>query len=198
MKAIVYTQYGSPDVLQVKDVEKPTPKDNEVLVKIHAASANPADWHTMRGAPFLARLVNGLFKPKNPRLGADVAGRVEAVGRTVTQFQVGDDVFGCMPLNEMSSFAEYVCAKEDTLVLKPAKMTFEQVAAVPLAAFTALQGLRDKGVKTELIVYKGFGHGISKPKERLAANWHNWQWFNKYVWGENVALPTGEKTNAGK
>jgi NADPH:quinone reductase-like Zn-dependent oxidoreductase len=99
----------------------------------------------MRGAPFLARLVNGLFKPKNPRLGADVAGRVEAVGRTVTQFQVGDDVFGCMPLNEMSSFAEYVCAKEDTLVLKPAKMTFEQVAAVPLAAFTALQGLRDKG-----------------------------------------------------
>ena len=145
MKAIVYTKYGSPDVLQFKDVEKPTPKDNEVLVKIHAASANPADWHTMRAAPFLARLVNGFFKPKNPRLGADVAGRVEAVGSTVTQFQVGDDVFGCMPLNELSSFAEYLCAKEDALVLKPAKMTFEQAAAVPLAAFTALQGLRDKG-----------------------------------------------------
>jgi NADPH:quinone reductase-like Zn-dependent oxidoreductase len=145
MKAIVYTEYGSPDVLQFKDVEKPTPKDNEVLVKIHAASANPADWHTMRATPFLARLVNGFFKPKNPRLGADVAGRVEAVGQTVTQFQVGDDVFGCMSLNEMSSFAEYICAKEDALVLKPAKMTFEQAAAVPLAAFTALQGLRDKG-----------------------------------------------------
>jgi NADPH:quinone reductase-like Zn-dependent oxidoreductase len=146
MKAIVYTEYGSPDVLQFKDVEKPTPKDNEVLVQIHAASANPADWHTMRASPFLARLVNGFFKPKNSRLGADVAGRVEAVGSTVTQFQVGDDVFGCMPLNEMSSFAEYVCANENAaLALKPANMTFEQAAAVPLAATTALQGLRDKG-----------------------------------------------------
>ncbi len=146
MKAIVYTNYGSPDVLQYKDVEKPTPKDNEVLVKIHAASANPADWHTMRATPFLARLVNGFFKPKNPRLGADVAGRVEAVGRNVTQFQVGDEVFGCMTLNEMSSFAEYVCVHEDAaLALKPANMTFEQVAAVPLAAFTAIQGLRDTG-----------------------------------------------------
>jgi NADPH:quinone reductase-like Zn-dependent oxidoreductase len=145
VKAIVYTRYGSPDVLQFKDVEKPTPKDNEVLVKIHAASANPADWHTMRATPFLARLVNGFFKPKNPRLGADVAGRVETVGKIVTQFQVGDDVFGCMSLNDMGSFAEYICAKEDALVLKPAKMTFEQAAAVPLAAFTALQGLRDKG-----------------------------------------------------
>ena len=145
MKAIVYTEYGSPDVLKFKEVAKPTPKENEVLVKIHAASANPADWHTMRAAPFLARLVNGFFKPKNPRLGADVAGRVEAVGRTVTQFRVGDDVFGCLSLNEMSSFAEYVCAREDALALKPARMTFEQAAAVPLAAFTALQGLRDTG-----------------------------------------------------
>jgi NADPH:quinone reductase-like Zn-dependent oxidoreductase len=145
MKAIVFTQYGSPDVLQFKDVEKPTPKDNEVLVKIHAASANPADWHTMRASPFFARLVNGFFKPKNPRLGADVAGRIEAVGRTVTLFQVGDEVFGCMPLNELRSFAEYLCAREDELVLKPAKMTFEQAAAVPLASFTALQGLRDTG-----------------------------------------------------
>ena len=99
MKAIVYTKYGSPDVLQLKEVEKPTPKDNEVLVKIHAASANPADWHLMRAEPFLARLANGLLKPKNTRLGADVAGRVEAVGRNVTQFQVGDEVFGELPLN---------------------------------------------------------------------------------------------------
>jgi NADPH:quinone reductase-like Zn-dependent oxidoreductase len=146
MKAIIYTHYGSPDVLQLKDVEKPTPKDNEVLVKINAASANPADWHTMRATPFLARLVNGFFKPKNPRLGADVAGRVEAVGRNVTQFQLGDEVFGCLSLNEMGSFAEYVCAHEDAAVaLKPANLTFEQAAAVPLAAFTALQGLRDTG-----------------------------------------------------
>jgi len=144
MKAIVYTEYGSPDVLQFKDVEKPTPKENEVLVKIRAASTNPADWHTMRGAPFLARLVNGLFKPKHPRLGADLAGRVEAVGRNVTQFQVGDDVFGCLSLNEMSSFAEYVCANEGALALKPANTTFEQTAATPLAALTALQGLRNK------------------------------------------------------
>ncbi len=145
MRAIVYHKYGSPDVLQLKEVEKPTPKDDEVLIRIYAASANALDWHYMRGTPFLARLVNGLQKPKNTKLGADVAGRVEAVGRNVTQFQVGDDVFGCIPINELGSFAEYVCAHEDALALKPAKMTFEQAAAVPLAAFTALQGLRDKG-----------------------------------------------------
>ncbi len=145
MKAIVYTTYGSPDVLQLKDVEKPTPKDNQVLVKVHAASANPADWHLMRAEPFLARLANGLLKPKNTRLGADVAGRVEAVGRNVTRFQAGDDVFGELPLNELGSFAEYVCVSEELLALKPAKLTFEQAAAVPLAAFTALQGLRNKG-----------------------------------------------------
>jgi NADPH:quinone reductase-like Zn-dependent oxidoreductase len=146
MKAIVYTQYGSPDVLHLKEVEKLSPKDTEVLIKVQAASVNPADWHTMRATPFLARLVNGFFKPKNPRLGADVAGRVEAVGRSVTQFQVGDEVFGCLALNELGSFAEYICAHEDAaLALKPANLTFEQAAAVPLAAFTALQGLRDTG-----------------------------------------------------
>src|SRR5512137_1168347 len=94
MKAIIFTQYGSPDVLQLTDLEKPTPKDNEVLVKIHAASANPLDWHRMRGAPFLARLNNGLQKPKNTMIGADIAGRVEALGKNVTQFQLGDEVFG--------------------------------------------------------------------------------------------------------
>jgi NADPH:quinone reductase-like Zn-dependent oxidoreductase len=145
MKAIVYHKYGPPDVLQLKDVEKPTPRDNEVLVKVHAAAANPADWHLMRAEPFLARLENGLLKPKNTKLGADVAGRVEAVGRNVTQFQVGDEVFGGMTLNELGGFAEYVCAPEELLALKPARLTFEQAAAVPLAAFTALQGLRDKG-----------------------------------------------------
>ncbi len=145
MKAMVFTTYGSPDVIEFKDVAKPTPMDNEVLIKIHAASANPLDWHLMRGEPFLARIENGLFKPKNTKLGADVAGRVEAVGRNVTQFQVGDEVFGAISLNMLGSFAEYVCTPEELLALKPAKMTFEQAAAVPEAAFTALQGLRDKG-----------------------------------------------------
>lgn len=145
MKAIVYTEYGSPDVLQFTDIEKPTPKDDEVLVKIHAASANPADWHLMRAEPFLARLQNGLLKPKQTRLGADLAGRVEAVGSKVTQFHVGDEVFGSMSLNNMSTFAEYICATEDDIALKPANVSFEEAAAVPLAAFTALQGLRDKG-----------------------------------------------------
>lgn len=142
MKAIVYTTYGSPDVLQFKDVEKPAPKENEVLVKIHAASANPLDWHIMRASPFLARLEAGLLKPKNTGLGADIAGQVEAVGSSVTQFKPGDEVFGDV---FTGGFAEYVCATENVLALKPANITFEAAAAVPVAAFTALQGLRDKG-----------------------------------------------------
>jgi len=145
MKAIVYTNYGSPDVLHLKDVEKPTPKENEVLVKIHAASANPLDWHTMRAEPFLARLENGLFKPKLTKLGADIAGRVEAIGSRVTQFQPGDEVFGDIWLNGLGGFAEYGCTREELLVLKPTNISFEQAAAVPVAALTALQGLRNKG-----------------------------------------------------
>jgi NADPH:quinone reductase-like Zn-dependent oxidoreductase len=145
MQAITYTQYGSPDVLRLTEVAKPMPADDEVLVKVYAASANPADWHLMRAAPFLARFANGLRKPKNTRLGADVAGRVEAVGPNVTQFHVGDAVFGCMPLSKLGGFAEYVCANEAFLALKPASISFEAAATVPLAAFTALQGLRDKG-----------------------------------------------------
>jgi len=142
MKAILFTEYGSPDVLQYKDAEKPAPADDEVLIKVLAASANPADWHIMRGAPFLARLEFGLWKPKNPTLGADVAGIIEAVGKNVTQFQVGDEVFGEI---FKGSFAEYVCASEKLFAAKPANTSFEAAAAVPLAAFTALQGLRDKG-----------------------------------------------------
>ena len=145
MKAILYTTYGSPDVLQLKEVAKPTPKAHEVLVKVYAASANPADWHLLRGEPFLARLEAGLLKPKNIRLGADVAGRVEAIGSNVTQLQVGDAVFGELPLDGLGSFAEYICAPEALVALKPTNLTFEQAASVPLAAFTALQGLRDKG-----------------------------------------------------
>ena len=145
MKAIVYTQYGSPDVLQFKDVEKPTPKDNEVLVKIHAASVNALDWHMMRATPFLARLENGLFKPKQNKLGADLAGRVEAVGSGVKQFRPGDEVFGDIWLNGLGGFAEYGNTREDTLSLKPINLSFEAAATVPLSALTALQGLRDKG-----------------------------------------------------
>lgn len=145
MKAIIYTHYGSPDVLQLKEVEKPTPEEHEVLVKIHAASANPLDWHLMRADPFLARLENGLLKPKETRLGADVAGRVEVVGSSVTRFSPGDAVFGNNFGRGMGAFAEYVCMAEDRLALKPANITFESAAAVPTAALTALQGLRDKG-----------------------------------------------------
>ncbi len=142
MKAIVYTKYGSPDVLQLKEVEKTTPNDDEVLIKIQAASANAADWHDMRGKPFFIRLMGGgLLKPKNKRLGIDIAGRIEAVGRSVKQFRPGDEVFGF----SLGGFAEYVCAHENSLALKPNSTTFEEAAAFPVAAVTALQGLRDKG-----------------------------------------------------
>jgi len=144
MKAIVYTQYGSPDMLQLKTVEKPTPKDNEVLIKVHATSVNAADLHYLRGAPYVFRFACGLLKPKNPFLGADVAGRIEVVGKNVTQFHVGDEVFGDLSDYGRGTFAEYVCAGEESLVLKPSRLSFEEAAAVPLAAVTALQGLRNK------------------------------------------------------
>jgi len=141
MKAAVYTKYGPPDVVHITDIEKPVPKDNEVLLKIRASSVNPLDWHFMRGAPFVVRIGAGLRKPKVTRLGVDLAGSVEAVGRSVTQFKPGDPVFGCM----RGAFAEYVCAAEDKLALKPANLSFEEAAAVPVAAISALQSLRDKG-----------------------------------------------------
>ncbi len=141
MKAIVYTQYGSPDVLQFTEVEKPIPTDEEVLIEIHAASVNPLDWHFMRGTPYLVRAIAGLRKPKVTRLGVDVAGRVEAVGRNVTQFKTGDEVFGTC----RGAFAEYGCTHENRLARKPANISFEDAAAVPVAAITALLGLRDKG-----------------------------------------------------
>ena len=146
MKAIVYHTYGSPDVMKLEEVEKPSPKDDEVLVKVYAASVNAADWHLLRAKPFLVRLMaGGMFKPKYSILGADIAGRVVAVGRNVTQFQPGDEVFGDIAGCGLGGFAEYVCARENALMLKPASLTFEEAAAVPLAALAALQGLRDKG-----------------------------------------------------
>ena len=144
MKAMIYTEYGSPDVIQFKEVEKPTPKDNEVLIKVHAASVNAADWHYLRGTPWLFRLAAGLLKPKNIFLGGDVAGRVEAVGKNVTQFQPGDEVFGDLSASGRGSFAEYVCANEAALVLKPSNLSFEEAAAVPVAAVTALHGLQSR------------------------------------------------------
>ena len=143
MKAIQYTHYGSPDVLQLQEVEKPVPKDGELLVKVHASSVNAYDRHLMRSKPLLIRIMsgNGLLKPKDQRLGVDLAGRVEAVGSKVTQFQPGDEVFG----RGLGAFAEYVCAREDAVVLKPTNITFEAAATVPIAALIALQSLRDKG-----------------------------------------------------
>ena len=142
MKAIVYRCYGSPDVLKFEDIEKPTAADDQVLIKVHAASVNPLDWHYMRGTPYIVRMDSGFGKPENPRLGVDFAGTVEAVGKNVKQFKPGDEVFG----GKFGAFAEYVSVREDRAVaLKPANLTFEQVASVPIAALTALQALRDKG-----------------------------------------------------
>jgi NADPH:quinone reductase-like Zn-dependent oxidoreductase len=143
MKAVVYTNYGSPDVLEIRDVKKPVPNDDQVLVKVRAASLNPLDWHYMEGTPYIMRAMGiGLRKPKSPRLGVDLAGQVEAVGKNVTGFKPGDEVFGT---GGGAAFAEYVCARKTKLVLKPTNSTFEQAAAVPIAALTALQGLRDNG-----------------------------------------------------
>ncbi len=143
MKAVVYTDYGSPDVLEIRDIKKPVPNDDQILIKVRAVSVNPLDWHFIEGTPYIMRALGvGLRKPKDPRLGVDMAGQVEAVGKNVTQFKPGDEVFG----GRNGAFAEYVCARADRAVaLKPANITFEQAASVPIAAITALQGLRDKG-----------------------------------------------------
>ena len=146
MKAIVYHKYGSPDVLKLEEVQKPAPKDDEVLIKVQAASVNPLDWHFLRATPFFARLAMGLLKPKRKILGADLAGRVESVGGNVKQFQPGDEIFGSkFSYGYVGVLAEYACVTEKALVQKPASTSFEEAAAVPVAAVTALQGLRDKG-----------------------------------------------------
>jgi NADPH:quinone reductase-like Zn-dependent oxidoreductase len=169
MKAIVYDNYGSPDVLKLEEVEKPAPKDDEVLVDVHAASANPLDWHLMRGEPFLARLEGGLLKPKNRRLGADLAGRVEAVGRNVKEFQPGDEVFGEVFENGLGGFAEYVAVREDALALKPANLSFEEAAAVPIAALTALQGLRQGQIQAgQKVIVNGASGGVGTYAVQIA------------------------------
>jgi NADPH:quinone reductase-like Zn-dependent oxidoreductase len=142
MDAIVYRCYGSPDVLELEEVEKPVPAENEILVRVKAAGVNPLDWHYMRGSPYIMRLGSGLGAPKDSRMGVDFAGTVEAVGSKVERFRPGDDVFG----GKSGAFAEYLTVTEDRAVApKPPNVTFEQAAAVPIAAITALQALRDKG-----------------------------------------------------
>ncbi len=169
MQAMVYTEYGPPHVLQLKEVEKPVPKEDELLIKVHAASVNSWDWDLLRGKPFLVRL-DGLRKPKYKILGCDVAGRVEAVGSNVTQFQPGDAVFGDLSGCSWGAFAEYVCATENALTLKPAGMTFAQAAAIPQAAVLALQGLRNKRAiqPGQKVLINGAGGGVGTFAVQLA------------------------------
>ena len=162
VKAIVFKEYGSPDVLELTELEKPTPKKNEVLVKVHAASVNSWDWELLRGSPFLNRLAFGLLRPKKINiLGCDIAGHVEAVGKNVYQFKPGDTVFGDLSGYGWGGFAEYLCTPEHTLVLKPASITFVEAAAMPQAGLLALQGLIDKGqIKAEQkVLINGAGGG---------------------------------------
>src|SRR5439155_7349572 len=161
MKAIVYRNYGSPDVLRLEEIEKPTAGDDEILIKVRAAAVNPLDL-LFRGTSYMVRIITGLRKPKDTRLGVDVAGQVEAVGRNVTQFKPGDAVFGTCK----GAFAEYACAPESALVVKPDNVTFEQVASVPIAALTALQGLRLGGLGLGGLGDKGH----IQPKHKVLIN----------------------------
>jgi len=162
MKASLFTKYGEPEVLKLGEVEKPVPKDNEVLVKVHAASINSWDADLLRGRPFVNRLIFGILKPKITALGCDIAGRVVAVGKNVKQLQLGEDVFGDISGGSWGGFAEYVCARENVLTLKPAGMTYEEAASVPQAAVLALQGLRDIGQikKGQKVLINGAGGGV--------------------------------------
>jgi len=181
MKAAVCNRYGPPEVVQITEVEKPVPKDHEVLVEVRAASVNPLDTGPLKGRPYLVRIMTGLRRPKSNRVGVDVADRVEAVGRNVTEFRAGDDVFGvCVNdpqasgvgvwAHRLGAFAEYVCAPESTLVMKPANVTFEQAASVPVAAFTGLQGLRDKGQiqPGQKVLINGAAGGVGKLAVQIA------------------------------
>jgi NADPH:quinone reductase-like Zn-dependent oxidoreductase len=167
MKAIVYHKYGSPDVLQIEEIEKPTTTENQVLIKVHAASVNAGDYRVRAGKPFLFRLmIGGLFGPKDTRVGSDVAGTVEAVGENVKQFRPGDEVFGCCH----GAFAEHVVAREGLLTSKPSNRSFEEAAAVPVAALTALQGLRDAGriQPGQKVLIQGASGGVGSFAVQLA------------------------------
>jgi len=168
MKAVVYTRYGPPDVLRLTDVEMPAPKDNEVLVKVHAVSLNGSDWEILRGKPLYSRIA-GPFRPRHPILGSDIAGQVEAAGRNTTLFQPGDDVFADI-LSYMGGFAEYVCVPESALAPMPAGMTYEEAAALPQAGAIALQGIRDKGhvQPGQKVLINGAGGGSGMYAVQLA------------------------------
>jgi NADPH:quinone reductase-like Zn-dependent oxidoreductase len=161
MKAVFFTKYGTPDVLELKEIDKPVPMEDEVLIKIYAVSINDWDLGLLQGADLINRLLNGLLRPKIKILGSDIAGRIEAVGKNVKKFQPGDEVYGDLS-GRWGGFAEYVCARENALSLKPASMSFGQAAAIPQAAMLAIQGLRDKGqIKTgQKILINGAGGGV--------------------------------------
>jgi NADPH:quinone reductase-like Zn-dependent oxidoreductase len=184
MRAIAYHDYGPPEVLRCEETEKPVPADAEVLIKVRAASVNPMDWRFMRGAPYLIRIMTGLRRPETTRLGVDLAGQVEAVGRNVTEFQPGDEVFGA----SRGAFSEYVCADQKDVALKPINVTFEQAAAVPTAGLTALQALRDKGLVQpgQTVLINGAAGGVGTFAVQLA------KWLGAEVTGvcstRNVAL----------
>lgn len=154
--------YGTPDVLQLQDVARPTPKADEVLVRVHAASVNDWDWGMLRGTSFLIRVLNGLFTPKVRIIGCDIAGRVEAVGEDVKAFQPGDEVYGDLSMSGFGAFAEYACAPAAGLAHKPARMTFEQAAAIPQAGMLAVQGLIDVGrIRSgQKLLMNGAGGGV--------------------------------------
>jgi len=163
MKAIVFERYGSPEVMQLKEVQKPVAKDDEILIKVHAASVNDWDWGLVRGRPFIIRMIFGAFlKPKIKIAGTDVAGIVEGVGKQVKNFKSGDEVYGDISECGFGSFAEYVCVKENALILKPAKISFEEAAATPHAAMLAVQALIDEGKikQGQKILINGAGGGV--------------------------------------
>ena len=160
MKAVIYTKYGGPEVLKIKEIEKPFPKDDEVLIKVYAVSIN--DWDSgLRQGDFINRLLNGLLKPGRKILGSDIAGKIEAIGKNVTLFKTGDNVYGDLS-GSWGGFAEYVCAREKALALKPASMSFEDAAAIPQAAILAVQGLIDKGkiLAGQKLLINGAGGGV--------------------------------------
>lgn len=190
MKSIWYNSFGSPDVLELREVPRPEPKSDEVLVRILATSVNKADWHLLNGKPFPVRLMGGLTKPKYPILGADIAGIVERVGRDITQFRPGDEVFGNLSECGFGGFAEYATAKEHFLAKKPSNLTYEAAAALPMAATTALQGLRDKGriQEHQQVLINGASGGVGSYAVQIA----------KYYGAQVTAVCSAEKAKKAR